>query len=86
MFYKSAKAKGIVVKSRFVGVSHNLNGRKHHWLAQYQENGKKLMFERFPFTEQGEKDAAQKYLNFTSLHEKTIRRKVKTQFKTQTDE
>lgn len=80
-FYKAAKQKGIHVKSRFIGVVISVNGGKPYWAAQYQEAGKKILFKRFPFTEQGEIDANKKYLAFIDRTGKQKRRNVKPEFK-----
>ncbi len=66
MFYLSCKAKGVKVRSKFIGVYLNLNNKSPSWMARLQ-GADKLYFERFPFNEQGEIDASKAYLNFHKL-------------------
>lgn len=60
-FLKQATEKGIKIRSRYVGVCFNINGGKPCWLARIQTKNKLLFSKRFPFTEQGEKQASLAY-------------------------
>lgn len=80
-FYRQAQKKGIKVSSRFIGVAVNVNHGKHHWWARLQVNGKTIMFKRFPFTEQGERDAARQYQSFLASRDIAPRKIIKHEFK-----
>ena len=65
-FYEAAQKKGVVVRSRFIGVAVNLNGRKNkklHWMWRVQNNGQCLAWGRCSFTAEGELQANKDRLN-----------------------
>jgi hypothetical protein len=73
-FYTTANKKGLKIKSRYKGVYCRLNTNKRlHWMAQIRVNGvAKQVY--FPFTEDGERAAHEKYLEL----KRTIPIKPKT--------
>jgi hypothetical protein len=60
-FYQAARAKGIRVSSRFVGVSINTANREITWTARIQSKGKLVKCKDFPLTEEGEREAGAYY-------------------------
>lgn len=60
-FYKQAIQKGIIISSKYTGVVFNKNGNSFSWMVRVMHKNKLFAFKRFPFTEQGEKDAAEYY-------------------------
>lgn len=63
-FYESAQKKGIRITSRYTGVYFNKNGKAPSWMAKCHVKGKEKFLGRFPFTEVGEKKAAESYENY----------------------
>lgn len=61
-FYKAAKAKGILIKSRYKGVCVGTANKDNDitWKLQLQKNGV-ITNKHYPFTEQGELQSAQHY-------------------------
>lgn len=71
--WKSAKAKGIKLQSKFVGVYLNINDKAPCWMARVQKDGKNLFHKRFPFNEAGEIEAGKAYQSFFDNHQETPR-------------
>lgn len=82
-FYKQAKAQGVKISSRYMGVT--FNGNVHgniSWMARYQGEGINKFLGRFPFTEKGELEAHRKYQNFITNNNIPQRFKEKRKYKT----
>lgn len=61
--YKTAKEKGLRIKSRYKGV-YLIDYLKPMWRAQSKLDNKSIYFGYFPFTAQGEIDAAKAYRDY----------------------
>ena len=83
-FYEAAKAKGIKIQSRHIGVSINIYGKRLTWLASYNR-GKSVFIGRFPFTRNGEDEAGAAYkrylLNNGIKPKTTVKRKSNSKSK-----
>lgn len=80
-FFSVAKTKGIKIQSKFRGVCLNLyRSGAPCWMCRYQSGGKLLFYKRFPFTEQGDKEAGHAYSSYLKENNITERTSKKRKF------